>query len=101
MNHNQREAAKSVVAECIDLSKIAPSDLLGIVTESGLVDEIDVSNALIQIVLRIEAEGEHLSKRRSGDVRVVPRPASPSPRSQVLYCGFEQNSGVDSVTDIF
>jgi hypothetical protein len=101
MNHNQREAAKAVVAECIDLSKIAPSDLLGIVTESGLVDEIDVSNALIQIVLRIEAEGVHLSKRRSDDLRVVPRPASPSPRSQVSYCSFEQNSGVDSVTDIF
>jgi hypothetical protein len=101
MNHNQREAAKPVVAECIDLSKIAPSDLLGIVTESGLVDEIDVSNALIQIALRVEAEGVHLSKRRSGDVRVVPQPASPSPRSQVSYCCFEQNSGVDSVTDIF
>jgi hypothetical protein len=101
MNHDQREAAKPVVEECIDLSKIAPSDLLGTVTESGLVDEIDVSNALIQIALRVEAEGVHLSKRRSDDGRVVPRPASPSPRSQVSYCGFEQNSGVDSVTDIF
>ena len=79
--HNQREAAKPVVAECIDLSKIAPSDLLGVVTESGLVEETEVSNALIQIALRVETEGVHLSKRRSDDFNAIP---------QISYFGYEQ-----------
>ncbi len=96
--HNQREAAKPVVQECIDLSKIAPSDLLGTVTESGLVEETDVSNALIQIALRVETEGVHLSKRRSDDSRVIPRPLSPP---SISYCTYDQpDSGVESVADI-
>ena len=100
---NRREAAKSIVAQCIDLSKIAPSDLLGIVAESGLVEETDISNALIQIALRVETEGAQLSKRRSDDLKVVPRstssPPSPPPFQppQLSHC-FEDEA--DSVVDI-
>jgi hypothetical protein len=96
--HDQREAAKPIVVECIDLSKIAPSDLLGIVTESGLVEETDVSSALIQIALRVETEGVQLSRRRSDNLMITPRPATPSSHAQISY-GYG-DSGIDSVVDI-
>ena len=93
---DRRATAKKIAAQCIDLSKIAPSDLMGIVSESGLVDEVDVSNALIQLALRVEKEGVELSKRRVGvKKKELPRlpPVPPSP-PQIVYCPEESNSVV-------
>lgn len=61
----RRTLAKQITARCIDLSKIAPSELLGFVSDSGLIDAMSVSNALIQLALRVEKEGVVVSKRRA------------------------------------
>ena len=96
----RRAAAKKIAAWCIDLSKIAPSDLLGVVSESGLVEEVDVSNALIQLALRVENEGVEVSKRRAGvkkkEFASAP-PIPPTPPRQIVYSPppEESNSVID------
>ena len=82
MLQDRREEAKKIVAKCIDLSKTAPSELMGVVSDSGLVDEVDVSNALIQLALRIEKEGVEVSKRRDGG---KPKERPPPP-PHTVYC---------------
>ena len=77
----RRALAKQITARCIDLSKIAPSELLGFVSDSGLVDTMSVSNALIQLALRIEKEGAVVSKPRALVGQVPPPSCKRPPRS--------------------
>jgi hypothetical protein len=77
----RRTLAKEITARCIDLSKIAPSELLGFVSDSGLVDAMSVSNAFIQLVLRIEKEGVVVSKCRALMGQVPPPSRKRSPKS--------------------
>jgi hypothetical protein len=88
--------AKKIIAKCLDLSKIAPSDLMGVVSDSGLVDEVDVSNALIQLALRVENEGVEVSKRRAGTKKALP-PPQPTPPPQIVYCREEETNSVAEI----
>ena len=93
----RRMAAKKIIENCIDLFKIAPSDLMGTVSESGLVDEVKVSNAIVQIALRFEKEGFQVSKSRCIVMkeRLPPQPPPPIPQepSQTLH-GLKDNSAI-------
>jgi hypothetical protein len=98
----RRLLAKQITARCIDLSKIAPSELLGIVTDSGLVDAMSVSNALIQLALRIEKEGVLVSKRRAQGMgqEVSPPPFKSSKSAhEKAKTQLEDNSVVDESDD--
>jgi len=64
MDKDRFEFAKDYVMRYIDLSKISPSDLVGIVTESGLVGQDVIWNAMSEIALRMEKGGAPLSKNR-------------------------------------
>lgn len=77
------------------------SDLLGVVSDSGLVDAMSVSNALIQLALRVEREGVVVSKCRA--LAVVPvlspsRAKSPlqSASGQAIIEQEDDHSGVDA-----
>ena len=97
LTQDRRTEAKTIVAKCIDLSKIAPSDLMGVVSDSGLVDEVDVSNALIQLALRIEKEGVEVSKRRAiVKTKEIPLP-SPPPPPKIVYCHEEESNSLADV----
>lgn len=89
---DRRAEAKMIVEKCIDLSKIAPSDLMGVVSDSGLVDEVNVTNAMIQLALRVEKEGVEVSKRRDGRP-----PPSPTPPPQIVYCHDEESNSVAEI----
>jgi hypothetical protein len=98
----RRLLAQQITARCIDLSKIAPSELLGIVTDSGLVNATSVSNALMQLALRIEKEGVVVSKRRAQgkgqEVSLLPLKSSKSAREKAKTQD-EDNSVVDESDD--
>lgn len=98
-----RKAAKKLIAKCIDLSKIAPSDLMGTVRESGLVNEADISNALIQVALHDEKECVSVSKSHSNSTMSLPFPPErviwkPPQTCHGLTIEEEDNS---VITDIF
>jgi hypothetical protein len=98
----RRLLAKQIMVRCIDLSKIAPSELLGIATDSGLVDSLSVSNALIQLALRIEKEGVVVSKRRAqGMAQEVSPPQFTSSKSarEKAKTEEEDNSVIDESDD--
>lgn len=61
----RRALAKGFAERYIDLSCIAPSDLLGCVTNSGLVGFDKVSDGMHELALRLEYEGANVSKRRA------------------------------------
>lgn len=63
--HERRELARGFAERYIDLSCIAPSDLFGCVTNSGLVGLDKVSDGLHELALRLESEGANVSKRRA------------------------------------
>jgi hypothetical protein len=86
------------------LPDVHSSDLLGIVSDSGLVDAMSVSNALIQLALRIEREGVVVSKHRAlgmEQVSVPSRANSPlkSARGQAIVEQEDDNSVVDAPDD--
>jgi len=65
----RKRLARRYVENYIDLSSIAPSDLFGVVSESGLVGIDTISEALCQMALRAEKEGVIFSKRRAGTLQ--------------------------------
>jgi hypothetical protein len=64
----------SSLIDCLDLTRLAPSELVGPVRQSGLVDEDQISDALSTIAQRMEQNG-HLSlpERRGGGYCHPPR----------------------------
>jgi len=75
----RRHVAKQMISRCINLSNIAPSQLLGFVSECDLVDGEEVSQAIVNLALRVELEGFPVSKHRSdAPPPITMMPAHPS-----------------------
>eukprot|EP00521_Asterionellopsis_glacialis_P010995 CAMPEP_0195306716 /NCGR_PEP_ID=MMETSP0707-20130614/37342_1 /TAXON_ID=33640 /ORGANISM="Asterionellopsis glacialis, Strain CCMP134" /LENGTH=743 /DNA_ID=CAMNT_0040370941 /DNA_START=160 /DNA_END=2391 /DNA_ORIENTATION=+ len=70
------ELAKEYVKDYIDLTKMGPSDLVGIVTESGLVPQDTIWNAMSDIALQMEKGGAPLSKVRYEGGTGGPKPTN-------------------------
>jgi hypothetical protein len=82
-SQERRHYAKQMVSKCIVLSNIAPSDLLGTVSESNLVESAAISNALVNVALRVEREGFAVSKRRGQSRADAPRKLAPTFASRI------------------
>jgi len=63
---DRKKIALQFAERYINLACIAPSDLVGCVTESGLVSPDKISAALLQVALRLENEGAGCASKTRG-----------------------------------